>query len=169
MNLATNPLMNLVLGWKAHWRNRRRVTVRLPVKLAIIEPGRKLQGQPINVSKSRAISACTRDISPTGLALESSVMRIDRFHIARSEDMAADQILDLEVTLPSRTIRLEGKPVRYEKPSASGNYIIGVAISRMSAEDRRAYTDLIEMLSTGNYETAAQASLDPAGGSLALD
>jgi c-di-GMP-binding flagellar brake protein YcgR len=131
----SDRMLNLVRGFIINRRKARRISVRLPLRFAITRQGRGLKAQ-----KSRSISAQTFDLSSTGLGIETSVIQIDSFHVSISADMASDQRLDIELELPDRLIRIEARPIRYERKDATeGNYIVGVQIALMSEEDREAY------------------------------
>ncbi len=135
----SNQMLNLVRGYFINRRLTRRVPAVLPVRFTVIRRGRTIKTQ-----RSRSISAFTADLSRTGLSIETSVIQIEGFHISISSDMASEQFLEIELSLPERCIRIEGRPLRYErKASKAGNYIVGVKILSMSDEDRRAYEEYL--------------------------
>ena len=136
----SDRMFNFVRGFITNRRVTKRTPAKLPVRFAIIRQGRGIKAQ-----KSRSISASTADLSRTGLSIESSVIQVDSFHISISADMASDQLLDIELTLPERGIRIEGRPLRYDrKEPREGNYIVGVQITSMSDEDRAAYEEYLK-------------------------
>lgn len=128
-------MFNLVRGFLGNRRKSRRIPVRLPVQFSIVR-----QPRASKVQKSRIISARTSDLSSSGLAIETSVIQIDNFHVSHSADMTSEQLLEIELALPERGIRLEGIPLHYQRKEATtGNYIVGVKITAMSDEDRAVY------------------------------
>jgi len=137
----SDRMLNLVRGFIINRRITKRTPANLPVRFAIIRQGRGLKAR-----KSRSISAHTADLSGSGLSIETSVIQIDGFHISISADMASDQVLEIELSLPERGIRLEGLPLRYERRgSKEGNYLVGVKILSMSDEDRAAYEEYLRL------------------------
>lgn len=126
-------------GLISNRRASRRVCSDLPVHFSIV---RRIS--PSQVRRSRAITGHTTDLSQSGLAIETSIIRIDNFHISQSFDMASEQFLDIELALPEHDIHLEGKPLRYEhRNSQTGNYLVGIKIIRMSEEDRKTYEEYL--------------------------
>lgn len=128
-------MFNLVRGFIGNRRKKPRTAVRLPVQFSIVRHPRASK-----VQKSRSISARTSDLSSSGLAIETSVIQIDNFHVSHSADMTSEQFLEIELALPERGVRLEGIPLHYQRKEATtGNYIVGVKITAMSDEDREVY------------------------------
>ena len=116
-------------------RAARRISLSLPVRLAIVRQHSAAQSR-----RSRSIAAITTDLSQSGLALETSIIRIDNFHVTHSSDMTSKQFLEIELDLPDRSITLEGQPLRYERRTTGrGSYLVGVKIISMSDEDRLTY------------------------------
>jgi hypothetical protein len=133
-------MFNLVRGFIHNRRKTRRVPARLPVRFLIVR-----QGRAVKMQKSRWISARTSDLSSSGLSIETSVIQIDNFHVSISADMASQQLLEIELALPERGIRIEGLPLRYQRKEATeGNYIVGVKITTMSDEDREVYEQYLK-------------------------
>jgi hypothetical protein len=131
----SDRVFNLVRGFISNRRKTPRLSVALPLRFAIVRQGRGLKAR-----RSRSISARTFDLSETGLAIETSVVQIDNFHVSLSADMASEQFLEIELALPERGILIEGVPLRYQRKDRNeGNYIVGVKITRMSDEDRAVY------------------------------
>lgn len=111
-------------------RHARRHTVRLPFTLSVASQAKGLNGTKL-VSSLRGH---TLDLSPTGLALIVSAIRISEHHL-----MGENRSLDLKLELPDGQIEMQVAPVRYETldehPSETG-YLIGVKITEIHDEDR---------------------------------
>ncbi len=133
-------MLNLLRSFISNRRASRRVCSALPVHFSIV---RRIS--PGQLRRSREITGHTTDLSQSGMAIETSVIRVDNFHIAQSSDMASEQFLDIELALPEHDIHLEGKPLRYERrESATGNYLVGIKIVWMSEEDRKSYEEYLK-------------------------
>ena len=116
-------------------RAARRISLSLPVRFSIV-----CEHSATQPRRSRSITAITTDLSQSGLALETSIIQIDNFHVTHSSDMTSKQFLEIELDLPDRSITIEGQPLRYERrASGRGNYLVGVKIIGMSDEDRMIY------------------------------
>jgi hypothetical protein len=121
-------------------RAARRFSTALPVRFSIVR-----QVSAREQRRSRSISATTTDLSQSGLALETSVIQVDNFHVSLSSDMTSKHFLEIELSLPERSVLIEGEPLRYERrASGKGNYLVGVKIIRMSAEDRLCYEEYLK-------------------------
>lgn len=133
-------MLGIVRKWIINRRAAQRVERSLPVRFSIVR-----QVSAKQTRRSRSVTALTTDLSESGLALETSVIQVDNFHISMSSDMTSEQLLEIELSLPERTVRMEGKPLRYERRNtANGGYLVGVKITSMSAEDREAYNEYLK-------------------------
>jgi hypothetical protein len=94
---------------------------------------------------SRYVEAQTRDLSASGLALESPVIQIDGLHLYDSADMVTPTRLDVVLGLPSGTMTVVGEAVRYDKLD-DGTYVVGVKIVEISPQDRTRYGDYVATL-----------------------
>lgn len=120
-------------------RAARRVNVAVAARFAVLRSNKASRLQ-----RSRSVAAYTHDLSRTGIALETSLIQIDSFHISLSADMASEQLLEIVLELPEREVAILGVPLRYErKRMKHGNYIVGVKITSMSDEDRAAYEQFL--------------------------
>jgi hypothetical protein len=139
MPALSDRLSNLVRVAFIDRRAARRVRLALPVSFAVLRTNKASRAQ-----RSRSVTAHTYDLSRTGLSLETSLIQIDSFHISLSADMASEQVLEIELELPERVVRLFGLPLRYERRLKHGSYIVGVKITGMSDEDRAAYEQFLK-------------------------
>ncbi|HWQ36420.1 MAG TPA: PilZ domain-containing protein [Blastocatellia bacterium] len=133
-------MLGLVRNLIHNRRAARRISSALPVRFSIVRLLSAAQSR-----RSRSISAITTDLSLSGLALETSVIQVDNFHVSLSSDMTSKQFLEIELDLPDRRIRIEGQPLRYERRnSGTGNYVVGVKIISMSPEDWQTYEEYLK-------------------------
>ncbi len=133
-------MFNLVRSFISNRRAARRILSALPVRFSIVR-----QSSASKTHRSRSIAASTTDISRSGLAISTSVIQIDNFHISMSSDMTSEQFLDIELTLPELSVHIEGRPLRYDRrESEAGGYLVGVQIMRMSDEDRLVYEEYLK-------------------------
>ncbi|HEX4949936.1 MAG TPA: PilZ domain-containing protein [Blastocatellia bacterium] len=130
----TQRLSNLVRVAFANRRGARRIPVSLPIKFAIV-----CQQKGLVIGKSRSISARTVDISRNGLSFETNSIQIDGLHVSVSPDANIYKLLELEVVLPEKGIQLKGLPLRYERDKETGKFVVGLKITAMPPEDRKAY------------------------------
>jgi hypothetical protein len=94
---------------------------------------------------SEYIEARTRDLSASGLAIESSTMRVAGLHLYDSPDMVTPTLLDIVLGLPSGDVTIVGETVRYDA-LPSGSYLVGVHIVEMSETDRERYDAFVATL-----------------------
>lgn len=94
---------------------------------------------------SEYVEAHTRDLSASGLALETPVIRIGDLHAYTSMDMVTPTRLDIVIGIPSGEVTIVGETVRYDK-MAESVYLLGVHIVEMSHEDRERYESFVESL-----------------------
>jgi hypothetical protein len=132
-------LSNLVRVAFANRRGTRRIPVTLPVKFAIV-----CQQKGIVIGKSRSVVARTVDLSRNGLSFETNSIQIDGLHVSVSPDSNIYKQLELEVALPEKGIQLKGLPLRYERDKETGKFIVGVKITAMPPEDRKAYETFLK-------------------------
>lgn len=97
---------------------------------------------------SRYVEARTRDLSASGLAIESSTIRVDGMHAYDSMDMVTPTRLDIVLGLPSGHVTIIGETVRYDA-TPTGTYLLGIRIVEISDEDRRRYIDFLASLKSG--------------------
>lgn len=140
MPALSDRLSNLVRVVITNRRAARRIPFTLPVRFAVLRSNKASRMQ-----KSRSVTACTYDLSRTGLSLATSLIQIDSFHVSLSADMSSEQLLEIVLELPEREITIYGRPLRYERRRLRyGNYIVGVKITSMSDEDRAAYEQFLK-------------------------
>lgn len=95
--------------------------------------------------ESAYVEARTRDLSESGLAIESPSIRVDGIHAYDSMDMVTPTLLDIVLGLPTGTISITGETVRYDKVG-EGEYLLGIHIVEMSDDDRARYRQFLETL-----------------------
>jgi PilZ domain len=93
--------------------------------------------------ESAYVEARTRDLSASGLAIETSSMRIDGIHLYDSMDMVTPTRLDIVLGLPTGTVAVTGETVRYDTLE-DGAYLLGVRIVEMPDADRQRYLQFLE-------------------------
>ena len=132
-------LSSLVRVALANRRGSRRIPVSLPMKFAIV-----CQHKGVVIGKSRSVSARTVDISRNGLSFETNSIQIDGLHVSVSPETNTHKMLELELALPEKGIQLKGLPLRYERDTETGKFIVGVKITAMPPEDRKAYEAFVK-------------------------
>jgi c-di-GMP-binding flagellar brake protein YcgR len=95
--------------------------------------------------ESAYIEGRTRDLSASGLALETKTIRVDGIHAYDSMDMVTPTRLDIVLGLPTGTVAITGETVRYDKLE-DGVYLLGVRIVEISDADRQRYLQFVEKL-----------------------
>lgn len=95
--------------------------------------------------ESAYVEARTRDLSESGLGIETPTIRIDGIHAYDSMDMVTPTLLDIVLGLPSGTVTVVGETVRYDR-LGDGDYLLGVHIVEMSDADRARYDQFLETL-----------------------
>lgn len=94
---------------------------------------------------SEAVPAQARDLSTTGLSIETSVVRSGLLHVYDSADMVTPTRLEVELELPGGVVSLVGETVRYDRVQP-GLYLLGVRIVEMDERDRALYLTFVETL-----------------------
>ena len=95
--------------------------------------------------QSPYVEAQTRDLSVSGLAIETPTIRIGGLHAYDSMDMVTPTRLDIVLGLPSGTVSITGETVRYDKLD-DGEYLLGVRIVEMPDADRKRYEEFVQTL-----------------------
>jgi hypothetical protein len=95
--------------------------------------------------ESAYVEARTRDLSASGLAIETKSVRVDGIHVYDSMDMVTPTRLDIVLGLPSGTVEIVGETVRYDTIE-DGLYLLGVRIVEMSDADRVQYGKFVDTL-----------------------
>lgn len=129
-----SKLSNLMRVAFANRRTARRLPVSLPLRFTIV-----CQQKGIVIGKSRSVAARSVDLSRNGLSFEVSSMRVEGLHISQNADPSIYKTLELELALPEKGIQLKGVPLWDKRSKETGKFLIGVKISAMPPEDRKAY------------------------------
>lgn len=127
-------LSNFMREALANRRTTRRFQVALQLRFSIVH-----QSKGLVVQKSRAVSACTVDLSKNGLSIKTNNMTVDGLHVSISPDSTLHKLLEIEMSLPDKKIVLKATPMRYRKLDDGMNFVVGVKITAMPPEDRKAY------------------------------
>lgn len=94
---------------------------------------------------SEYVEAHTRDLSASGLAIETASIRVDGLHVYDSPDMVTPTLLDIVLGLPSGEVSIVGETVRYDAIE-DGQYLLGIHIVEMSDADRSRYDAFVATL-----------------------
>lgn len=119
-------------------RKLKRLKTALNVKFRIVSGNNPAE-------RSSEVTCTSKNISPTGLGLESGIVQIDRMHISHDTTMIKKNSLDIAIELPSNnnekqfeTIHILGQVAWYDKPDtySASHYHIGVDIMEISDGDK---------------------------------
>lgn len=122
--------------------DRRRATrsaVRLPLRISVIDSNRKSQ------TTHKPIDAYTRELSTIGLSFVLSEAQVHEYDF-----MKRDRGLQITLSLPSRDIEIFASVAstsRFYINEAQQWYVVGVQITKLSEEDRRALQSHLSNLS----------------------
>ena len=94
---------------------------------------------------SEYVEAHTRDLSASGIAIETASIRVDGLHVYDSPDMVTPMRLDIVLGLPSGDVTIVGETVRYDAIE-DGGYLLGVRIVEISDADRSRYDTFVATL-----------------------
>lgn len=136
-------LSTLVRVAFANRRGSRRVPASLPLRFTIV-----CQQRGSVTGKSRSIGARTVDLSRNGLSFETTTIQIDGLHISFNPDPTIYKTLEIEIALPEKGIQLKGLPLWFERSKKMGKYIVGVKITAMPPEDRKAFESFFKQIAS---------------------
>lgn len=123
-------------------RNAKRRKVRLGFTLSISSSAKSRNGE----KRINSIDGYTHDVSPNGLALIVSAIRLGEQHL-----VGENRSLDLNLKLPGGPVEMKVTPIRYEtfeEDEAQSGYLIGVEITEMPDEDRAKFSAYFLSLSS---------------------
>jgi c-di-GMP-binding flagellar brake protein YcgR len=112
---------------------------RLPFSLTMLD-----QSKGKGARHVMKVNGFTRNISETGLALLVPGIRKGDHHLA-----ATNRRLLIVLELPNGSIRLQAKPVRYERLRSENGYLVGARIISMSDDDRVRFRRYLYRLTRG--------------------
>ncbi len=124
-------------------RKGKRLKVRLAFTLSISSSAKSRNG----AKRTNSIDGYTLDISPNGLALIVSSIRLGEQHL-----VGENRSLDLNLKLPQGPVEMTVTPVRYEtfeEDEAQSGYLIGVQISEMPDDDRAKFSAYVSSHGNG--------------------
>jgi hypothetical protein len=123
----------------------------LPMRLTIIDQGD--EGR-----RSRVINGLVLDVGMQGMRIQTGTVETGRLNIIRDHTIAFKNKLEMEIDLPTATVRLTGFAAWY-KPMGDGvNWTVGVYIRNMAAADREIYEAYLKELAELNGSGRAPAS-----------
>ena len=134
-----SKLSNLVRVAFANRRSSRRLPISLPLRFTIV-----CQQKGTVIGKSRSVAARTFDLSRNGLSFEVNSMSVEGMHILHNADPSIYKTLEIELALPEKGIQLKVVPLWNKHDKETGKFLIGVKISAMPPEDRKAYEGFLK-------------------------
>ncbi len=124
------------------------LTEPLPMRLTIID-------QSDEGNRSRVIQGLVLEAGSQGMRLLTGTIETGELNIIRDHTVAFKNKLELEVDLPSQTIKVTGFAAWY-KPDGI-NWTVGVYIRDLSAADRKAYDDYLKTLTGSSGKALSNA------------
>ncbi len=112
----------------------------LPVKVCFAPEAKSLVKTQGRCDES-FLSGETTDISETGIGFIVAAIRIKEKYL-----VGQDRLLNVEIDLSGRKVRMQVKGVRYERVGihlSTERYIVGAQIASVNEEDRDAYEHLL--------------------------
>ena len=123
----------------------------LPMRLTIID-------QSDEGRRSRVIQGLVLDMGLQGMRVQTGTVETGRLNIIRDHTIAFKNKLEIEVDLPSATVKLTGFAAWY-KPLGDGmNWSVGIYIRSMPSADREVYEEYLKELAGRNGSEGAPAS-----------
>jgi hypothetical protein len=115
-----------------------RTVSRFPVKFRIVREGNQMQ-------VSEPVEGTLRDLSETGLAMETLTISVDGLHISYNDHPARKNRVYLQWEFQGgKSIKAVGETIWYERISTAGpRFVVGLRFVEMTPEDR---TCLMEFL-----------------------
>jgi c-di-GMP-binding flagellar brake protein YcgR len=133
------------------WGISPRYSAQLPANFKIVGTGK-------NKKSSRVIKGKTADLSETGLGILSNLIAADGLHVYFSNDMTSNTLLEIEIELPERAVKLIGTTCRYKKldnpQSSEFIYVLGVKIIEMAESDQQVYQQYVSNLKRDPWRRA---------------
>ena len=122
----------------------------VPLRVTIID-------QSDEGHRSRVIEGLALDFGKQGMRIQTGTIETGQLHIIRDHTVAFKNKLEVEVDLPTGTVRYTGFAAWY-RPEAEGLFwVVGVYIRDMAAADRQAYDEYLKLLSKGADTQTAPA------------
>lgn len=120
------------------WGVSPRYPVDLPICFRIANSGRSKKS-------SRIIQGKAYDLSESGVSILSPIISIDGMHAHFNSDINTH--LELELSLPQKSINIIGETCRYQKVSSKEYcYLLGVKFTRISEADKKLLLDYLESI-----------------------
>ena len=120
----------------------------LPMRLTIID-------QSDEGNRSRVIQGLVLEAGSQGMRIQTGTIETGELNIIRDHTVAFKNKLELEVDLPSGTIKVTGFAAWY-KPDGI-NWTVGVYIRDLSAADRKAYDEYLNSLANSSGKALSKA------------
>ena len=115
-------------------RHAKRQKTRLEFTVSIDSPAKSLNG----AKRVNSLTGHTLDLSPNGLALIVPSIRLGQYHL-----VGENRSLHVKLELPTGPVEMQVTPIRYEtleEHKSETGYLIGVKITKISEEERAAFT-----------------------------
>jgi hypothetical protein len=123
----------------------------LPMRLTIVD-------HDDEGHRSRVINGQVLDVAQQGMRVQTGTIETGQLNIIRDHTIAFKNLLDIEVDLPTETVRLTGFAAWYKPADDQINWTIGVYIRNMSTSDRKAYDEYLDRLASQDGRGAPAAS-----------
>lgn len=122
----------------------------LPMRMTIIDQGD--EGH-----RSRVIEGLVLDVGEQGMRVQTGTVETGKLHIIRDHTVAFKNKLEVEIDLPTGTIKFTGFAAWY-RPEAEGLFwVVGLYIKDMPAVDRQAYDQYLMWLAGKGASESAPA------------
>ncbi len=124
------------------------LTEPLPMRLMIID-------QSDEGNRSRVIQGLVLEAGTQGMRIQTGTIETGELNIIRDHTVAFKNKLELEVDLPTGTIKVTGFAAWY-KPDGI-NWTVGVYIRDLSAADRKAYDEYLKTIASTSGKALSNA------------
>jgi hypothetical protein len=122
----------------------------LPMRMTIIDQGD--EGH-----RSRVIEGVVLDVGEQGMRAQTGTVETGKLHIIRDHTIAFKNKLEVEIDLPTATVKFTGFAAWY-RPEAEGLFwVVGLYIRDMPAADRQAYDEYLKKLASGSASESVPA------------
>jgi hypothetical protein len=107
--------------------------------------------------RSRVIEGLVLDVGEQGMRVQTGTVETGKLHIIRDHTVAFKNKLEVEIDLPTGTIKFTGFAAWY-RPEAEGLFwVVGLYIKDMPAVDRQAYDQYLMWLAGKGASESAPA------------
>lgn len=107
--------------------------------------------------RSRVIEGLVLDVGEQGMRVQTGTVETGKLHIIRDHTVAFKNKLEVEIDLPSATVKFTGFAAWY-RPEAEGLFwVVGLYIRDMPASDRQEYDNYLKWLASNSASESAPA------------